>query len=153
MRLSWPQMMDIPPIWLAAAAAIAWLQVTLVPMGLSPSPLPSGFGTALIGSGCIMIVLAAWELRRHKTTIIPHLQPNALVNTGIFSKTRNPIYLADAIILAGLCLRWGAYPSLVLVPLFGACIQARFIVAEEARLASEFGDRFAEYARLVRRWF
>ena len=145
-------MFDIPPVWLAIAAALVWGQATLIPSGFSATPMLRALGTALIAAGCVIIGLAAWEFRRHKTTLVPHLQPKALVDTGVFSWSRNPIYLADAIILFGLCMRWGAYPSVVLVPVFMVFIQKRFIEGEEIRLRSSFGHLFDDYVQKVRRW-
>ena len=48
------------------------------------------------------MVLAIMEMRRARTTIIPHLDPKALIAGGIFRYTRNPIYLADVLILLGI---------------------------------------------------
>ena len=150
MPLSFRQMMDIPPVWLALAVACAWGQAWFFPM--ASGPITTTVGGLLVAVGIALIVAAAWEFRRHKTTIIPHLNPDALVTSGVFALSRNPIYLADAVILAGLCLRWGAYPSLLLVPVFVLFIQNRFIRAEEARLRSAFGETFDAYASTVRRW-
>jgi protein-S-isoprenylcysteine O-methyltransferase Ste14 len=143
---------DLPPLWLALFAALAWAQARLLPLG--------GFGAwgdpagaALIGAGLALMAAAFVEFRRHRTSVIPHRQPSALVTTGVYRLSRNPIYLADALILAGLCLRWDALPALVLlVPLFAAVITARFIRPEEARLRAAFGAAFDDWAARTRRW-
>jgi protein-S-isoprenylcysteine O-methyltransferase Ste14 len=80
------------------------------------------------------------------------MEPDALVTTGVFARTRNPIYLGDAAILAGLVLFWQAWPSLVLVPLFVWLITDRFIRPEEERLHARFGVRFEQWAQRTRRW-
>ena len=99
------QKIDIPPVWLLGFAVVAWLQARHMPMGLS---LDNGFvdllSGVLIGGGVIMIVLAAAEFRRHRTTIIPHETPTSLVQSGIFKRSRNPIYVGDVLILSGLIL-------------------------------------------------
>jgi protein-S-isoprenylcysteine O-methyltransferase Ste14 len=74
-----------------------------------------------------------------------------MIRGGIYRLTRNPIYLADALILTGAILRWDA-ASLVLVPVFMAVIQRRFILGEEAGLRTAFGADFERYAAQVRRW-
>lgn len=142
---------DLPPLWLALFAALAWAQARALPWG--------GFGAwgdpagaALIGAGIVLMAAAFVEFRRHRTSVVPHRQPAALITTGVYRLTRNPIYLADALILAGLCLRWDAVPSLLLVPVFMAVITARFIRPEEARLAAGFGPAFAAWAARTRRW-
>jgi len=60
--------------------------------------------------------------------------------------------LADATVLAGWCLIFGAALPFVLVILFVLIINARFIRPEEQRLGEAFGDEFAAYASKVRRW-
>ncbi|MEP5011001.1 methyltransferase, partial [Roseobacter sp.] len=111
--------LDIPPVWLAAFLALSWSQARFLSFGLSMetgvTDLVAGL---LIGAGLILIVLAASEMRRQKTTIIPHLEADRLVQSGIFSKSRNPIYLGDALILTGFILYWDAVLALVLVPTF-----------------------------------
>jgi protein-S-isoprenylcysteine O-methyltransferase Ste14 len=144
---------DIPPVWLACFAALAWVQSTVFTLGLSLASGVSYFlGGILIGAGLILIVLAAMEFRKHKTTIVPHQMPDRIIQSGVFSKTRNPIYLGDALILAGLCLRWDAVLSLVLVPVFVWIIERRFIIPEENRMRRQFRSDYARYEQKVRRW-
>ena len=88
---------------------------------------------------------------RHQTTILPREVPGVLITTGMYRVSRNPIYLADAMILAGCCLIWDA-ASLGLVPLFMAVITWRFIRGEEAGMRRAFGERFEHWAGRTRRW-
>ena len=75
-----------------------------------------------------------------------------MITTGVYGRTRNPIYLADLMILAGLVLAWDAVLSLVLVPLLLWVLERRFVVPEENRLRRVFRADFARYERKVRRW-
>ena len=144
---------DIPPVWLLAALVLAWAQARFVPMGL-------GFGVGvadllggmLVVGGVLLIALAVMEFRRQKTTIIPHLEAERLITSGIFKRTRNPIYAGDVLILAGLILRWDAVLSLLLLPLFVWTLERRFIVPEENRLRRKFRAEFARYCNETRRW-
>ena len=152
MDLPFAKMIDMPPVWLALFLGLVWLQGTYLPVGPAPGPAVRLLGGALILGGLALILVAAWEFRRHRTTVVPHLAPDALVTSGVFALSRNPIYLADALILAGCALRWHAWPALLLVPVFMALIARRFIAGEEARLRAAFGEAFDDYARKVRRW-
>lgn len=152
MDLPLRKMIDIPPVWLALCLALVWLQGTYLPVGPAPGGVVRALGLVLILGSLGVIGLVAWEFRRHRTTVIPHLAPDALVTSGLFAYSRNPIYLADAMIVAGCALRWHAWPSLILVPLFMAFIARRFIAGEEARLRAAFGGAFDSYAGKVRRW-
>lgn len=143
---------DIPPVWLAVFAALAWVQSTRLPVW-QPGPAVAGLlGGLLVGGGLVLIGLAAHAMMQARTTVIPHLPPDALVTSGIFRRTRNPIYLGDAMILAGLMVRWEAWPALLLLPLFVWVITDRFIGPEEARLRDHFGAAFDRYAEGTRRW-
>ncbi|WCR07568.1 methyltransferase family protein [Paracoccus fistulariae] len=92
------------------------------------------------------------HFRRARTSISPYGQPTALITGGPFRLSRNPIYLADAMVLAGLCLAAQAPYALILLPLFIRLITTRFIRREEARLAETFPQDFAAYRRRTRRW-
>ncbi len=142
--------LDYPPVWLAGFLGLAWMQDRLLPVG-GPGPLVWP-GTALAVAGAGLMVWAAVQFPRSRTTIVPHETPRALITTGPYRLSRNPIYLADAMVLAGLILRWGAWPSLILVPLFVAVITRRFIEPEEARLRAGFGPAWQDWAGRVRRW-
>ncbi|MEL6565689.1 MAG: isoprenylcysteine carboxylmethyltransferase family protein [Pseudomonadota bacterium] len=146
-------MFDIPPVWLVLAIVIAWVQSRYLTLGLSlDHPVTQAISGLLIGGGVVLIALAAWEFWKARTTIIPHQTPTQLITRGIFAKTRNPIYLADALILAGLILRFDAVLSLPLVPIFVWWIERHFIVAEEDAMRRVFRAEFARYERKVRRW-
>ena len=145
------KMIDIPPVWLLGFAVLVWWADALMPMATGSDGLVA-LGTGLVTAGCVLIGVAALQFWQHKTTIIPHLEAASLITNGVFARSRNPIYLADAIILAGLALRWDFAPGLLLVPVFMWLIQARFIHAEEARLRAAFGEAFTQYAEKTRRW-
>jgi protein-S-isoprenylcysteine O-methyltransferase Ste14 len=108
-------------------------------------------GTALIVAGLAVMALAITQFLRHRTTVLPRETPAALIQTGIYRWSRNPIYLADAMILSGAALRWDL-GGLILVPLFMALILRRFIRGEEAGLRAAFGPVFDAYAARTRRW-
>lgn len=150
MDLTPRQMIDLPPVWLAAFAALVWAAGAVVPVETGAAG--EWAGAALVAVGLALMAGAAWEMWRARTTIVPHRRPAALVTGGVFRLSRNPIYLGDALILAGLCLRWDAPHALVLVPAFAAVIASRFIRPEEARLRAAFGGAFEAWAARTRRW-
>ncbi|UWR01819.1 isoprenylcysteine carboxylmethyltransferase family protein [Ruegeria conchae] len=144
---------DLPPVWLVGFAALAWVQARVLPMGLSlngaVTDLLSGI---LVGGGIILAIMAVVEFRRHRTTVLPHETPSTMVQSGIYKRSRNPIYLGDVLILAGLILRFDAVLSLVLLPIFVWLLERRFIIPEEDRLRRIFRADFARYERKTRRW-
>lgn len=145
--------MDLPPVWLAAFVLAVWAIGRIDPLGLSfGGPWADFAGGLLVGGGIVLMVLAVIEMRKWRTTVIPHLQASHLVTSGIFKRTRNPIYLGDALVLAGLILRFDAPLALPLVPVFVWLIERRFIVPEEKRLRAKFNVAFARYCEATRRW-
>jgi protein-S-isoprenylcysteine O-methyltransferase Ste14 len=144
---------DIPPAWLLLAAVIAWIQGTYYPLGLSFGGYWADFlGGVLVGGGILLMLLAVVEMRKHRTTVIPHREADAMVTSGIFSRSRNPIYLGDVVLLAGLVLRFDAVLSLPLVPLLLWLLEKRFVIPEENRLRVKFRANFARYCQKTRRW-
>lgn len=145
--------LDIPPTWLVGALGLGWVQSNYFDLGLSLwsnfTMLVSGLS---VGGGILSILLAALEFKKGRTTIIPHLEASKLITSGIFKRTRNPIYMGDTLILLGMFLYWDAVLSLVLVPLFMRIIEGRFIVPEEDRLRRKFRADFARYSAKTRRW-
>ncbi|GAB5436505.1 methyltransferase family protein [Falsiruegeria mediterranea] len=147
------RLLDLPPVWLLGFAALAWVQAQVLPMGMSlEGPLTDLLSGILIGAGLLLMMLAVTELRRHKTTLWPHETAQSLVQTGIFKRTRNPIYLGDVLILAGLILRFDAVLALPLVPIFVWLLERRFVIPEENRLRRTFRADFARYQGKTRRW-
>ncbi|PIE13350.1 MAG: S-isoprenylcysteine methyltransferase [Rhodobacterales bacterium] len=147
------QWLDIPPVWLVLCLGVAWVQKTCYPMGLNFGPvLADLLGGLLVGGGFVLLALAIYEFQRMKTTLIPHREADRLVQSGVFTRSRNPIYLGDAMILAGFILYWDAVLSLPLIPVFVWWIEKHFIIPEEDRLRRKFRADFARYCQKTRRW-
>lgn len=112
------------------------------------------FAIVVAAIGAALDVLGMVHFLRARTTFNP-LKPesaSALVTSGVFRFTRNPMYLGMATMLAG----WAVYLSNVAafagLPLFVAYINRFQIAPEERALAVRFGDEFAAYRARVRRW-
>lgn len=128
-----------------AQALNVWLPI---PLGLTMDWL--GGTLAALGIG---LMLWAWlNFRRWGTTPMPTGQPSALVLTGPYRWTRNPMYLGIILVLSGLVLFLGS-PWFVLVPLgFWQIVNRLFIPYEEAKLTELFGRDFRAFTVTVRRW-
>ncbi|SMX28697.1 hypothetical protein TRP8649_02823 [Pelagimonas phthalicica] len=144
---------DVPPVWLAAGLIAAWMQKTHAGFGLGFGPVWADLlGGLLVGGGVILIALALYEMRRHRTTFMPHEMPDRLVTSGIFKRSRNPIYLGDVMILTGFILYWDAVLGLPLIPILVWILERRFVVPEEQKLRRKFVADFLRYAQQTRRW-
>ena len=143
---------DIPPTWLIGAIVVVWLQAWLLPGLLWPVALGSIIGTILFWGGLALIAAALWAFYRARTTPVPHQDASALITSGVFQLSRNPIYLGDALILSGVIAGWGAWLLVPLIPAFMALITVRFIQPEEDRLRAGFGEAYALWSKRTRRW-
>lgn len=146
-----PKPTDLPPFWLALALAVVWGLDQLVPWGLF-GPAGRPVGAALIALGLGLVIGAAAQMIMQRTTVIPKSQPSQLVTGGLFRLSRNPIYLGDALILAGAILWWDVPHGVPVLIGFMSLIQHRFILDEEARLHAAFGHDFQAWSRRTARW-
>jgi len=147
-RLS--RQIESPPTWLILAIVLAAMQRAWLPVWPT-GRVPGMIGAVLVLAGIALLIAAALRFRQARTTILPREAPARLITGGVYRFSRNPIYLADTMILSGLILRWDL-GSLPLVAGFVAIITQRFIRGEEAACAAAFGADWHAYAARVRRW-
>jgi protein-S-isoprenylcysteine O-methyltransferase Ste14 len=144
-----------PPIIFVAALIIAlalgyWIRTPWLPPPFSDVVFAVGW---LIAAASIVVAaLSIRTLVRHKTTVLPTRASEHLVTDGPFAISRNPIYLAYVMLLAGVGLI-GSNIWFLLVALAAAfAIRKLAIEPEEAHLALRFGKRYRDYSKRVRRW-
>lgn len=142
----------LPPVYLALAVGGMMALAHILPVADFSGPAATRAGWTLIGLGVLLALAAAVQFLRRRTTIIPYYEPSALITGGVYRLTRNPIYLADVLVLLGCWLWIGAASGLIVVPAFVWVIQTRFIAVEERMLESKFGDGYRAYKARVRRW-
>lgn len=144
-----PHWVNHPPVWLALFAAAVWGTARLwAPWG-DAARWP---GLALITLGCVAIGWAGLTLLASGTTVMPHARPSALVAGGPFRLSRNPIYLAQIVVLGGMALVLGAPLALVLLVPFQQVLEQLFVLPEEAILERDLGQPYLDYKARVRRW-
>ncbi len=144
----------LPPVVLLLFIGAGYGLNRLFPFGPEKAPVESVIaGNALMVLGFLIAALAARELGRARTPIHPGRAAAALVKTGVFSRSRNPIYLSFLFFLVGLGLALPNPWLILLAPVLLAYIQERVIKREEAYLSARFGEEFAAYRSKVRRWF
>lgn len=112
--------------------------------------LIAGFAVALFGQSVRMLTIGlAYIIRGGKNR---QVYAEELVTTGIFAHCRNPLYVGNVLMIAGLGIMSNSvFFILVLIPLFVFFYQA-IIQAEENFLENKFGQPYREYMRKVNRW-
>jgi len=106
--------------------------------------------------GAAGIALSMWSIRQYQiadTSPDPREEAKALIDTGPYARSRNPLYVAMALMQVGLgtaidepLIVWLVLPALFL-------IRHGVIAAEEKYLEEMFGDQYLAYRKRVRRWF
>ncbi|MEL6532798.1 MAG: isoprenylcysteine carboxylmethyltransferase family protein [Pseudomonadota bacterium] len=143
---------DLPPLWLAGFCLLAWFLARELPIAGFAAPELRALGSALSVAGLVLIAWSAVTFVQAKTTIEPHETPQNLITSGPFRFSRNPIYLAMVVILAGWVLWLGGLSGVILPGIFASVLSLRFIVPEEARLEDVFGEAARTYFARTRRW-
>ncbi len=118
--------------------------------------LPVALAVAL-GVLCLLVFLALdggamARFFRAKTSVIPAKPTTALVTSGPYRCTRNPMYLGMAFLYAGFAFGFGVFWAFVFLPLVLLVVDRVVIPPEERFLRAHFGDEFAQYSSRVRRW-
>ena len=143
-----------PPIWALLFAGAMVGAARLAPGLAFDVPGRPWIAGLLVAAGLGVDLSALLQFRRHRTTIDPTRpgRASALVTTGIYRLTRNPMYVGMAIVLTGIAVWTGSALALVLVPVFVWVLTAWQIRPEEAAMRTLFGEAFDAYAAAVPRW-
>jgi protein-S-isoprenylcysteine O-methyltransferase Ste14 len=139
-----------PPIIAALVMGGAWLLDRVWTLQVGPPAIALGgmvifLAIGLAGWAVLVLVKAGNDPR-------PDRPDAALVATGPYRRSRNPIYLALLLGATGLALIWGTLWGWLGVAVLHGVLDRLVIAKEEAYLATRFGAAYAAYKGRVRRW-
>ncbi|MBV1843509.1 methyltransferase family protein [Photobacterium ganghwense] len=105
-------------------------------------------------AGTLIGLAAVMSFARAKTTVNPHkpAKTSALVTTGIYRISRNPMYLALLCLLMAAFIYFSALSAVLMIGVFVMYMNHFQIAQEETVLKAMFGDRYEKYCHRVRRW-
>ncbi len=150
-----PNRIPWPPILLLATIALAIALQWLVPLawiyGLAALQA-TVLGVTMIVAAFAIDIWTMMVFRNHKTTIMPHQRSTRLVTRGPFRFSRNPIYVCNLMLVAGLGLVLANPWLLVATPALGFALHKLAIAGEERHLEALFDDKWRDYKARVRRW-
>ena len=145
----------VPPVALMLLCGVAmWVLAWLFPSLRWPFAGQNAVAIVALMSGVAVAVVGVVQFRRSRTTVNP-MTPGAstaLVVTGVYRQTRNPMYLGFLLMLIALAVWLANLASLFVLPMFVAYMNRFQILPEERALAARFGQQFEDYRRSVRRW-
>ena len=143
-----------PPIYGATTLLVMWLLHKHFPIHCTTASWPVTAGLVVAAGGLVMEVVAVLSFRKLKTTINP-LRPDnttTLATKGIYTLSRNPMYLGMAIILTGTALMLRCLTPLMMPAIFCFVVTVMQILPEEKILREKFGDDYERYSETVGRW-
>ena len=139
-----------PPVIAALVMGAAWLLDRVWTVQVGPPAVALGgmvifLAIGLAGWAVLALVKAGNDPR-------PDRPDTALVATGPYRRSRNPIYLALLLGATGLALIWGTLWAWLGVAVLHGVLDRLVIAKEEAYLATRFGAAYEDYMGRVRRW-
>jgi protein-S-isoprenylcysteine O-methyltransferase Ste14 len=143
----------VPPPVLYVVGFLAGLALE----ALAPTPAPpSAAAIAIVGIGLVAWAMLDPAAMRHfsraGTQVAPSRGATALVTTGPYRWSRNPMYLGMAVLHAALAVAFGVLWALVTLAAVLLVVDRGIIVREERHLNGRFGQQYRDYRAHVRRW-
>jgi len=141
-----------PPIIALICIVINYLSTYLI----NPIKFPNIeiIGGLILLLGVATAVLATLLFKKDQTTVNPRNPEEAttLVTSGIFSITRNPMYLGLFLSISSTILFFGSWFGIIILMFFVWYINKFQIIPEEEAMEKLFGGKYSEYRQKVRRW-
>jgi protein-S-isoprenylcysteine O-methyltransferase Ste14 len=109
-------------------------------------------GGILIVAGLLCGFSAMGMFRKAGTDVKPWKTTSAIVDSGVYRFTRNPMYLGMAMLYTGIGFALSSLGAFLLLPILILIIRTQVIAREERYLEGKFGDNYRDYKARVRRW-
>ncbi len=147
-----PGVIAFPPALYAGTLLIGLLLDSVFPIGFLPRSVALILGVLALICAALIAISAFRVMNRARTAIHPSHPTTAIVSDGVFSLSRNPIYLSITLLYIGITLLFSAlWALLLLLPLL-VIVQIGVVKREEIYLERKFGDEYLRYKTRVRRW-
>lgn len=147
-----PNVIPWPPLLLVLAAVSAYAIGLLIPLPIGGPPAIHAVGYFVVAAGIGLDLSAIVWMRRARTNILPHRGADSLVVDGPFRFTRNPIYLGNTILMAGLALLSANAWFLLSGAVMAFLVDRLAVRREERHLNQRFGEEWRRYAARTPRW-
>lgn len=141
-----------PPAVFIVTLAISWVLQKYVPLPFLAHDTALWAGIAIVAMGLLFALMSVVTMLRGHGTVNTQAPSDALVVTGIYRISRNPMYVSNVLMYTGFAIAMGLPWGLILLPLLLIYTQVVVIAREEAYLASAFGQQYTDYKARVRRW-
>jgi protein-S-isoprenylcysteine O-methyltransferase Ste14 len=141
-----------PPLVYLASNALGLLLKLAVPLPFLPRAIATPLGASLVVLAITLAASAVAKFRMAGTPVPARKPTTAIVRTGPYRFSRNPIYLAFSLPQLSIAIRVNSL--WLLATLVGAMALIHFVVIpkEEQYLERRFGSQYLKYKASVRRW-
>jgi protein-S-isoprenylcysteine O-methyltransferase Ste14 len=141
-----------PPLLYVGYFLLGLLLDRWVPLSALPRTPSRLLAAVLLLPGFGLLVWSLWLFLRARTSPLPMRPTTAIVRSGPYRWTRNPMYLGMLLLYLGVAFLFDAVWALVLSPALVAFVSWFVIAKEERYLEASFGDDYQRYKAQVRRW-
>lgn len=148
-RIPWPPIIYLLAIFAAFVLETRWPAAARIGHVLPYLRVP-GVLLAALGLGLDLTAMVA--MHRQQTGVLPHRGARRLVIQGPFAWSRNPIYLGNSLLLAGVALALPWPWLLACLALTVPLVDHLAIRREERHLLARFGEAWLAYSARVPRW-
>lgn len=143
----------VPPwIWFLLPLLLGFVLNRFAPLAFLPPSADFVVGWVVMGLGMAVLAWSERAFASHETSHDHRNVASALITTGPFRFSRNPVYIGLFVLLAGTAMTLNSLWILLLAPLSLVVMQFHVIPKEEACLDQLFPNDYPEYRRSVRRW-
>jgi protein-S-isoprenylcysteine O-methyltransferase Ste14 len=132
--------------------AVGFALDVVLPEASLPGLVRWGLGGLLLAGGLGLLGWWVASFRRADTPMPPWEPTTALVTDGPYRLSRNPAYLADAVIFTAIAVLADAPWVLLALPPVLAVMQEGVIKREERYLERRFGPAYLNFKQRRRRW-
>jgi len=147
-----PAVKTPPPLIFLTLLLIAYGFEQLLPLNIGQSSTLHIISVSAIVIGLGIIIHVALMFWQAKTCIEPWKPTSAIITSGIYAYSRNPIYAGLCFVQIGLGLYLNSLWVLFSFLPAAMLISALVIKKEERYLESKFGEEYLSYKKRVRRW-
>jgi len=147
-----PEVIIFPPLLFGIAFLTAAVGTWMWPLPILAHPGRIWAGVAFLSFGIVLGVSSAMSLRKGGTNISPAQPTTAIITSGPFRFSRNPLYIAGSLDFIGLSVIFNSlWGLLTFVPLL-ILMHYGVILKEERYLEAKFGESYRRYCSTVRRY-
>lgn len=153
-RADTPSILAPPPLLFLGCLLAGWLlgHIRLFePFDLSLTARLT-IGLSLIFGALTLALSALIVMHRFNTPAEPWRPTERIVQSGPFRFSRNPIYVALVLALAGMAALTASGWLMLFCPVLFLLLRYGVIQGEERYLSQKFGETYLQYMKKVRRW-